>query len=605
MSLFTKNTQAFFYNIKANPTQRMLDFDYICGRKTPSIAAGIVPGRSGFQKAFFGPEEILIPIYDSLEEACEKHPGVDVFINFASFRSAYDSSKQALEKDQIKTVAIIAEGIPERDTRDLVHLAKSKNKLIIGPATVGALSAGAFRIGNSAGTIENIIKCKLYRPGSVGLVSKSGGLLNEMFNMIARVSDGAYEGVALGGDAFPGSSYLDHVLRYEKDSNVKIIVVLGELGGKDEYKLIEAKKQGKITKPLIIWVTGTCAKMFTGEVQFGHAGAKSGVEMESAQAKNKALKEAGFMVPDSFDDFDIKIKETFEKLKKEGKIKEIKEPEVPKIPLDYKAALKTGAIRRPTNFVCTISDDRGEEPTYNGIPMSEIIEKKYSIGDVISLLWFKKKLPKYGSEFIEMCIIIAAEHGPCVSGAHNAIVSARAGKDLISSLCSGLLTVGPRFGGAIDGAAKYFKEGLDSGMKPAEFVELMKKRGIRIPGIGHRIKSAKNPDKRVELLKEYAKKNFPSTKYLDFALEVEKVTLMKADNLILNVDGCIGILFLDLFTSAKVFKEEELEAVIETGYLNAVFALARSIGIMGHVFDQKRLKAGLYRHPWDDVLFGE
>ncbi len=72
----------------------------------------------------------------------------------------------------------------------------------------------------------------------------------------------------------------------------------------------------------------------------------------------------------------------------------------------------------------------------------------------MSLLWFKRKLPKYATKFVEMCIMLCADHGPCVSGAHNAIVTSRAGKDIVSCLVSGLLTIGPRFGGAIDDAAR-------------------------------------------------------------------------------------------------------------------------------------------------------
>jgi len=260
-------------------------------------------------------------------------------------------------------------------------------------------------------------------------------------------------------------------------------------------------------------------------------------------------------------------------------------------------------VRRAANFICTISDDRGEEPTYGGIQISEVIGRGLSIGDVIGLLWFKKPLPRWATDFIEMIIKVSADHGPAVSGAHNAIVASRAGKDFISSWASGLLTIGPRFGGAIDDAARYFKRACDSGIAPESFVDDMKRQGIIIPGIGHRIKSLDNPDKRVELLKNYAFKNFPKRKYLDYAVEVEKVTTQKRNTLILNVDGCIGVSFLDLLNASGSFSSQEIEEMVEIGYLNALFALGRSIGIIGHIFDQKRLKSGLYRHPWDDILY--
>ncbi len=601
--LFDANTTAIVYGMQAQPIQRMLDFDWICRRKEPSVAAVVDPQGKGVLKVFFGAQEILIPVYRETKEAVEKHQDADVFVNFASFRSAYATSMEALREKTIKTAVIIAEGVPERRARELIAGAKKLGKTVIGPATVGGISAGAFRIANSGGTIENIVACKLHRKGSIGLVSKSGGLLNEMFNVIARNSDGATEGIAVGGDKFPGSTLLEHALRFEDDPDVKMIVALGELGGTDEYAIAEAIKSKDITKPVVAWVTGTCAAIFPSEVQFGHAGAKSGSLKESAQEKNKALRDAGAVVPDSFDGLGEKIREVFDDLKKKGVVKEVAEPEPPKLPVDYAVAVKTGLVRRPTNFVSSISDERGAEVVYNGIPISKIVEEGMGIGDVIGLLWFKKKLPQYASKFIELCLIISADHGPAVSGAHNAIVASRAGKDVISSLCSGLLTIGPRFGGALDDAARYFKQAKDSGMTSQEFVDDMKKRGILIPGIGHRIKSVQNPDERVTQLKAYAKKNFKSTEYLDYALAVEKLTTAKRNSLILNVDGCMAVLWLDLMGSCGEFSEEEIAEMVDAGFFNGLFALGRSIGFIGHVLDQKRLKQPLYRHPWDDILF--
>ena len=130
----------------------------------------------------------------------------------------------------------------------------------------------------------------------------------------------------------------------------------------------------------------------------------------------------------------------------------------------------------------------------------------------------------------------------------------------------------------------------------------MKKEGIPIPGIGHRIKSVRNPDKRVEGLKKYAAENFPSTSLLDYALEVEKLTTSKKDNLILNVDGTIGILMVDMWR-ALGYSEKEIDEFIESGTLNSFFILGRTIGFIGHVLDEKRLAMPMYRHPWDDILY--
>ncbi|KAE8725852.1 ATP-citrate synthase beta chain protein 1 [Hibiscus syriacus] len=475
--LFSRTTQALFYNYKQllfNACLISISFAVLIpGRETPSVAGIINPGAEGFQKLFFGQEEIAIPVHST----------------------AAASSMSALKQPTIRVVAIIAEGI----------------------------QAGAFKIGDTAGTIDNIVQCKLYRPGSVGFVSKSGGMSNEMYNTIARVTDGIYEGIAIGGDVFPVSTLSDHILRFNNIPRVKMMVILGELGGQDEYSLVESLKQGKVNKPVVAWVSGTCARLFKSEVQFGHAGAKSGGEMESAQAKNQALKEAGAVVPTSYEVLEAVIKETFDKLVDEGKIRPIKEFKPPQIPEDLNSAIKSGKVRAPTHIISTISDDRGEEPCYAGVPMSSIVEQGF--GDVISLLWFKRSLLRYCTKFIEICIMLCADHGPCVSGAHNTIVTAKAGKDIVSSLVSGLLTIGPRFGGAIDDAARYFKDAYDRGLTPYEFVEGMKKKGIRVPGIGHRIKRGDNRDKRVELLQLFARTNFPSVKYMEYAVQVETYTL--------------------------------------------------------------------------------
>ncbi|KAM3268082.1 hypothetical protein P3S67_031632 [Capsicum chacoense] len=190
--LFSKTTQTLLYNYKPLPVQQMLDFDFLCRRETPSVAGIINPGSEGFQKLFFGHEEIAIPVH-STAAAC---------------------SMSALKQPTIRVVAIIAEGVPESDTKQMIAYAKSNNKVVIGPATVGGIQAGAFKIGDTAGIIDDIIQCKLYRPGSVGFVTKSGGMSNALYNTIACVTDGIFEGIAIGGDVFPGSTLSDHVLRF-------------------------------------------------------------------------------------------------------------------------------------------------------------------------------------------------------------------------------------------------------------------------------------------------------------------------------------------------------------------------------------------------------
>lgn len=178
---FSAETQAFVYGMQVKAVQRMLDFDTLCGRKTPSVAAMINPtGEATFEKFLFGSADVLIPVYTSLAEAVERHgKAPKMLVSFASFRSVFSATMEALQfSEVIKSQAIIAEGVPEALTRRLHFEANQRGVAIIGPATVGGMMPGRFRIGNAGGAVENLLLAKLYRPGSVGYTTKSGGMLH-------------------------------------------------------------------------------------------------------------------------------------------------------------------------------------------------------------------------------------------------------------------------------------------------------------------------------------------------------------------------------------------------------------------------------------------
>jgi ATP-citrate lyase alpha-subunit len=604
-TLFTKETTAIVYGRKTVSIQRMLDFDYICDR-SPSVSAIVDPNSGRPEKIFFGGTEFLLPVYHTLKDAKDNHPNADVIVNFASMRSAGAVVHEGIDLGY-RVIATIAEGIPERTVREWIAKAKLKNldplsptlsprerghPILIGPATVGALTAGAFRIGDTGGSTEHFVKSKLHRPGSVGYVGKSGGMSNEIYRLIAKNSNGICEGVAIGGDRFPGSHLLEHLLRYEQNPDIKMLVVLSEIGGREEEEIAKALKEKRLTKPLVAWVSGTSASHFPKDVQFGHAGAWAGSAAETAEAKNTLLKEAGAIVPSCFEEFGSMIKKTFNELCEKGMILDMTEPEISLIPDN----------RSHTHFQCTISDDRGDEALYGGTPISQFI-RDGSLIKTVTKLWWKADLSDKTLAYLEMILCAIADHGPAVAGAHNAIVAASAGKDSIDALCSGLLTIGPRFGGAVDSAANAFTDAHARKLSPTDFVKEMKEKGKRIPGIGHKVKTIHHPDSRVTALLQYVQKNWKDLPLTNYALEVEKVTTAKKPNLILNVDGTIAVTLVDVLLPE--LPEDVRESFFEVGYLNGLFALGRSVGILGHVFDQKRLKTGLYRHPTGDILYGE
>ncbi|KNZ58663.1 ATP citrate (Pro-S)-lyase, partial [Puccinia sorghi] len=442
----------------------------------------------------------------------------------------------------------------------------------------------------------------------------SGGMSNELNNILSLTTNGTYEGIAIGGDCYPGTTFIDHMLRYEADPNCKMLVLLGEVGGVEEYRVIEAVKSGQIKKPIVAWAIGTCAKMFTTEVQFGHAGSMANSDLETADAKNKAMRAAGFIVPDTFEDLPAALKKVYTRLVENGTIKPMPERDPPNIPVDYKWAQELGMVRKPAAFISTISDERGAELLYAGMSITDVFKEEIGVGGVISLLWFKRRLPPYACKFLEMCLQLTADHGPAVSGAMTTVITTRAGKDLISSLVAGLLTIGDRFGGALDGAAREFSRAKDTGLTPREFVDSMRRANKLIPGIGHKIKSKANPDMRVELVKDFAKKNFPSVEMLDYALAVEDVTSSKKDTLILNVDGCIAVCFCDLLKNSGAFSREEADEYMQVGPnesrwlvkfdIEALFLLKKKMkkNQIDRYLECLRLKQGLYRAEQSDIF---
>eukprot|EP00116_Pleurobrachia_bachei_P006054 sb/3466316/ len=291
-NLYDKTTTCFVYGLQLKAVQGMLDFDCACRRDVPSVAGIINPFSANHNvRLYFGSKEVNVPVYKNMGEAIKKHPEASVIISFASFRSAYTSTLEMLKyPENIKCIAIIAEGIPENLTKKINKLAAEKGVAIVGPATVGGVKPGCFKIGNTGGMLDNILNSKLYRPGSVAYVSRSGGMSNELNNIVSLNTDGVYEGVAIGGD------------RYNANPDVKMIVVLGEVGGVEEYEIVSAIKSGEITKEVVAWCIGTCADYFSTEVQFGHAGSSANSKSETASAKNQTLRTAGAHVPDSFDD---------------------------------------------------------------------------------------------------------------------------------------------------------------------------------------------------------------------------------------------------------------------------------------------------------------
>lgn len=601
----SQQARTVIYGMHTRMMQDILDMDYLCNRP-PSLIACISTNHDKKIKLFWWDKEILLPCYTS-RDMCYANHQFTVLINMASKRSAIGVIKTFLTKTPHWLCITIGEWIPEQDIRNINAMMKNHpHHILIGPSTNGLIVPGKMRAGYVWGRLETLIAWKLFQQWSLWVVTKSGWLLNELCVSLGRHADWVALGCAVGGDRFPLTSMADLVIMMDKVPHIRQIIVLGEVWWNDEHTIADMIRTGTISTPVIAHVTWISAEHLDNNVQFGHAGALAQSHLETATAKNKILREAWARVGDTYEDFLDHIYKTSDtwsigwnnKWNNEWNNQQSDQKNV--IPQDVQERAQKCLNRQRSSFTTTISDERWSQPLYNGHPISTM-SKDGRLVRTIGELWFKRTLPDVAQTFLEQCLIICADHGPAVVGAHNTITTARSWTGLISSLVAWLSTIGPRFGWAITGAARNRWMALDQWFSPSDLIAHAKRNQQLLPGIGHKIKSRYNPDIRCTLLEEHSRW-FTRRDYFDFAMEVADLTMQKKHNLILNVDGTIGALLLDMMKTIDM-TDEEITVFLDSDGPNALFVLSRTVWLIGHYLDQQRLNEWLYRTPREDILY--
>jgi ATP citrate (pro-S)-lyase len=569
--------------------QSMLDFDYLSGKSRPSISAVIASGRKQ-GRYFFGSKEILIPIFASAQLVpAGLKDQVNLFLNLASARRVRRLTDELFAFfPKLEGGVIFAENVPERHALALDKLCREREKFIIGPASVGLLIPHHLKLGAIGGVeTAQLAGGNVFTPGRVAALSASGGMTNELINILAQNHIPLSFALSFGGDRFPVTTPVEALLAAEADPETETILYFGELGGSDEYAIVALLEEGKLTKPILCHIAGTIAEMFAEPPQFGHAKAMAKKGEEAAAAKRKALKEAGAAVSDSFSEFIDLIKKL-----------PVAKPGEKEVQLTKKMAKLHS--RKPALFTSTISSQAPDGAKVLGDDILNLAKEHSFAFITASLLLGRKIKSKELEEFVDLVLKLLVDHGPHVSGAVNTIIASRAGKDLVSSLSSGLLTIGPRFGGAINQAAANWFKGVTSKVKPFDFVEDFAQKNVYIAGIGHRLYRIDQPDPRVAAISGFAQK-LSRPRFLTFAREVEQITAAKKGNLILNVDGAVAAVLLDLLSEKEGLSDSELRELIEIEFFNAFFVLSRAVGFTAHFLDQKRLDEGLFRLRKDEV----
>ncbi|MFA7309929.1 MAG: citrate/2-methylcitrate synthase, partial [Candidatus Paceibacterota bacterium] len=505
-------------------------------------------------------------------------------LNMQSGRRIFDSTVMFFDAFPDALGAhLFAENMPEIHATELIKR-YGKKYVIAGPSGVGLLVAGHMKLGAIGGIgALQLEQGKLTQSGAVAVVATSGGMTNELITAVALAGRRTSFSLCIGGDRFPVTSLTDVLTLAENDAETKAVVYFGELGGSDEYEIVDLLKEKKLTKPIVCYIAGVIDEAFSEHMQFGHAKALVAHKDESARAKRRALADAGAIAPDTFPAF-------LEALRR-----------LPESPAHDTVMDIDPIMNRKQSILSTREIvDLDEVPQF--VKNGKLAKQKdNAFADASMRALLGRPVDTLTAAFVENIFELLIDHGGLVSGAVNTMITARAGKDMVSSLAAGLLTVGPRFGGAVNEAARVWHEGVTSKANAADFVESNTRGGKLLLGIGHRKYRVGIPDPRVAALAQFATL-LKHTPHYDFARAVEAVTTAKNGNLILNVDGVMAALLLDLLSEKDGMSDPELNELIDAEFFNALFIIPRSVGFIGHFIEQKRNDEGLFRLP-EELLF--
>jgi len=271
--LVGKDTRAIVQGITGTQgsfhTKLMLDYG-------TQIVAGVTPGKGGAR--VHG-----VPVYNTVEEAVKKH-GANASIIFVPDRFAADAALEALESG-LKTIVLITEHIPVKDAIQVMARAKQHGATVIGPNTPGIITPGECKLG--------VMPAHVFKPGIVGVVSRSGTLTYEIAAGISVKGLGQSTCIGVGGDPVVGLSFVEVLKMFEADERTEAVALIGEIGGNLEELAADFVSKEGYSKPVVAFVAGRTAP--PGK-RMGHAGAIIMGGAGTAQSKIDAFREAGIGV---------------------------------------------------------------------------------------------------------------------------------------------------------------------------------------------------------------------------------------------------------------------------------------------------------------------
>ena len=244
-----------------------------------NIVGGVTPGKGGTM-------HLDRPVFDTVKDAVAE-TGADSSIIFIPPPFAADGIMEAADAG-IKYCVCITDGIPAHDmirVKRYMRRYRAEHKLVLtGPNCAGTISPGKAMLGIMPGHI--------YIPGNVGVIGRSGTLGYEAASQMKAMGIGVSTSVGIGGDPINGSSFKDHLVRFEEDPETDAVVMIGEIGGPQEAEAAEFYRDN-MKKPVIGYIAGLTAPK--GK-RMGHAGAIISAFGESAAEKVEILQECGVTI---------------------------------------------------------------------------------------------------------------------------------------------------------------------------------------------------------------------------------------------------------------------------------------------------------------------
>ncbi|MFH1484783.1 MAG: CoA-binding protein [Chloroflexota bacterium] len=261
------------------------------------VVGGVTPGRKGA-------DVHGVPVYDCVREIVEKEP-VDATAIAVPVAFAKDAAFEAIGNG-IKLVVVITERLPRKDVAQILELASLHGARVIGPNTMGLISPGKSKIGAVGGPPDDARKA--FKPGPVGIMSRSGGMTTEIANLLTQNGLGQSTAINIGGDPIVGSTFVELLPLFEADQETKALVIFSEPGGGMEASLADYVQTNGTRLPIVAFIAGRFADAMPG-VRFGHAGSIVEGKKDTAAEKVRLLNEAGIMVADEFSEIPALIKQ--------------------------------------------------------------------------------------------------------------------------------------------------------------------------------------------------------------------------------------------------------------------------------------------------------